>query len=139
MGHSLVWAHAGDNGHVNNSTMRWEADMCQKMWHHKRQCQQQATHDTRLQRQLPLSFPGCPAPFRRLAQLYGRWLTAHVNWRLGRFPPWPDDSRNVWFAQAYQTIHTGWCAQKRGWFAHWWWWFVQARLFVMYLLIIQLC
>ena len=44
-----------------------------------------------------------------------------------RFAPWPDDSRNVWFVQAYRTICGGWFAQKRGWFTHWRWWFAQAR------------
>ena len=62
-----------------------------------------------------------------------RMTTAdHVGYLLSSCSsPWPDDSHNVWFAQAYQTIHTGGFVQKWGWFVHWWWWFAQVRFFVV--------
>ena len=88
------------------------------------------------------SFPGTLVPMMELSFLgpFVRWNFrsqdysfpgTFVPWTIRSLEPWPDGSRNVWFAQAYRTIRTGWFAQKRGWFAHWWWWFAQARFFVI--------
>ena len=55
---SLVWVH--ETMYTWTSASRTLRQRRYTLWRHKRQCRRQATHDTRLQRQLPLSFLGCP-------------------------------------------------------------------------------
>jgi len=69
---SLVWAQ--------ESAYTWTSALRRQTTRHKRQCRRQATHDTRLQRQLPPSFPGCPAGHPRSGSQTLRVVQAHYVW-----------------------------------------------------------